>query len=150
MKEFHSIEYGIEEWMHKLDDLQIGDGYMLDNGGTWYTWHNDMHDVFCRDNMRIRAIRKSDIKVDESLLRLGASLKVNLNNEINQPNHYTKGGIEVWDIMKAYLSKEEFIGYLKGNIIKYNLRAGHKEDELKDYKKAQAYLNKLLEELNEH
>jgi len=64
---------------------------------------------------------------------------------VNHPPHYTAGGIETIDIMQAKLSKEEFIGYLKGCVMKYILRAGKKTETLEDLKKCQWYLNKLIE-----
>lgn len=60
------------------------------------------------------------------------------------PEHYKKGKLEVIDIMTDQLSKEEFKGFCKGLIIKYLCRADHKNG-LEDYKKAQWYLNKLIE-----
>jgi hypothetical protein len=68
-------------------------------------------------------------------------------DDVNSPSHYTSGGIEVIEYMKAKLTQEELCGYLKGNVIKYISRAGKKEDTLKDYKKAQWYLNKLITEM---
>lgn len=62
------------------------------------------------------------------------------------PNHYKHGKIEVIDIMRDQLSHEEFKGFCKGLIIKYLCRADHKNG-LEDYKKAQWYLNKLVEVL---
>lgn len=67
------------------------------------------------------------------------------DNQINSPAHYTFGGIETIDYMKAKMSEDEFFGYLKGNIIKYISRSKHKGNELDDLKKAQWYLNKLIE-----
>jgi len=46
--------------------------------------------------------------------------------------------------MQAVLTHEEFVGFLKGNIIKYSLRAGRK-DGSDDAGKAQHYMQKLLE-----
>lgn len=63
------------------------------------------------------------------------------------PSHYKAGNIEVIDIMKDQLSKEEFKGFCKGLIIKYLCRADHKNG-LEDYKKAQWYMNKLVEDLD--
>lgn len=63
------------------------------------------------------------------------------------PMHYKCGNIEVIDIMKDQLSKEEFKGFCKGLIIKYLCRADHKNG-LEDYKKAKRYLDKLVEELS--
>lgn len=38
---------------------------------------------------------------------------------VNHPSHYTDGGIECIEAIQAALTEEEFLGYLKGNIIKY-------------------------------
>lgn len=65
---------------------------------------------------------------------------------INSPIHYTQGGIECIDYLKAKLTSEEFIGFLKGNVIKYLSRANIKGG-IEDYKKAQWYVNKLIEVL---
>jgi hypothetical protein len=67
------------------------------------------------------------------------------NDAINHPDHYTSGGIETIDFIKAKLTTEEFIGYLKGNILKYVSRAGKKDDAKKDIEKAQWYIKKLTE-----
>ena len=40
-------------------------------------------------------------------------------DEVNNPPHYNNGTIETIDVIKASMSKEEFRGYLKGNIVKY-------------------------------
>jgi hypothetical protein len=63
---------------------------------------------------------------------------------VNHPDHYKSGGIEVIDFMEAKLTPEELKGYLRGNVIKYLSRAGKKDDELQDFKKAQWYLNRLV------
>ena len=42
-------------------------------------------------------------------------------------NHYKDMAIQPWAVMESVLTKEEFIGFLKGNIIKYSLRAGRKD-----------------------
>lgn len=70
-------------------------------------------------------------------------MKFNDDN-INSPSHYTDGGIETIDIIKSKLTKEEYIGFLKGNIIKYVTRAGKKGSEEEDYKKAIWYLSRLV------
>jgi hypothetical protein len=63
-------------------------------------------------------------------------------DQIN-PDHYKTGGIETIDFIKAKLNKEQFKGYLAGNIIKYLSRFEHKAGE-KDLRKARWYLNRLL------
>jgi hypothetical protein len=70
-----------------------------------------------------------------------------LDDPVNSPAHYTVGGIETIDYIKAKLSPEEFIGYLKGNVIKYTSRAGKKQDTIQDLEKAQWYMNRQIKEL---
>lgn len=58
---------------------------------------------------------------------------------------YTTLGIEPWDIMQADFTREEFIGFLKGNILKYCLRK--KGSDLQDFEKIEHYARKLQEVL---
>lgn len=64
---------------------------------------------------------------------------------INHPSHYTEGAVECIDAIESSMSKDEFLGYLKGNIIKYIWRYRLKGREVEDLKKAQWYLNRLVE-----
>lgn len=41
---------------------------------------------------------------------------------VNRPPHYLQGGIETIDVIESRLTKEEFVGYLKGCKMKYDLR----------------------------
>ncbi|MGI9136095.1 MAG: DUF3310 domain-containing protein [Candidatus Nanopelagicales bacterium] len=70
-----------------------------------------------------------------------------VNDPVNNPAHYTAGGIETIEYIKAKLTAEEFIGYLKGNVIKYTSRAGKKQDTIQDLEKAQWYMNRQIKEL---
>ena len=51
--------------------------------------------------------------------------------------------LEVWDFIS-----DQDLDYFSGNVIKYVCRAGHKEDELTDLKKAKAYIDKRIELLS--
>ena len=62
---------------------------------------------------------------------------------VNHPAHYTHGGIETIDFIQAKLTPEEFRGYLKGNILKYGSRLGHKDNDMQDAGKLAWYTNKL-------
>ena len=64
---------------------------------------------------------------------------------VNSPPHYTSGGIETIDYMEAKSTPEEFRGHLRLTAIKYLSRAGLKDDTLKDLKKAQWYVNALVD-----
>lgn len=68
-------------------------------------------------------------------------------DNVNKPAHYTKGGIECIDAIQAALSPVEFVGYCKGNVIKYIWREKHKGG-VEDLKKAGWYITKLLGVLN--
>lgn len=65
--------------------------------------------------------------------------------DATSPDHYKKGGIDVITILKAKISPEEFKGFCKGNILKYVMRADHKNG-VEDLKKARVYLDWLIEE----
>ncbi len=58
-------------------------------------------------------------------------------------DHYKEMGLQPWTVMEAVLTREEFIGFLKGNIIKYTMRAGRKPGANDDEAKARHYLDKL-------
>jgi len=60
-------------------------------------------------------------------------------------NHYRDMAIQPWTVMQAVLTEEEFIGFLKGNIIKYAMRQGRKLGASDDAEKAKHYLAKLEE-----
>ena len=69
---------------------------------------------------------------------------------VNHPPHYTTGGIETLDVIRAKMSSDRFQGYLMGNVLKYLLRCEYKEKRLEDIKKAQFYLNALVEEMDKN
>ena len=60
-------------------------------------------------------------------------------------SHYKNMAIQPWDVMQSVLTPEEFQGYLKGNVLKYALRAGKKEGADDDADKAKHYAMKLRE-----
>lgn len=57
--------------------------------------------------------------------------------------HYKDMGIQPWAVMEAVLTHEEFVGFLKGNVIKYAMRQGKKDSD--DANKARHYALKLTE-----
>lgn len=69
-------------------------------------------------------------------------------DNVVHPNHYVKGGIECIQAIKASLSLEGFLGYCKGNVIKYLWRyedKGHEED----LKKAEQYIRFMIDAIEE-
>lgn len=71
-----------------------------------------------------------------------------VDDPVNHPTHYTCGNIECIDAIKSSMSKEAFMGYCKGNIMKYVWRYEHK-GESESLKKARWYLSKLIEVISE-
>ena len=65
------------------------------------------------------------------------------SDPVNHPDHYTQGMVECIDAIQSAMSPEEFIGYLRGQILKYTWRMNHKGNPLQDLRKAQWYAAKL-------
>jgi hypothetical protein len=63
------------------------------------------------------------------------------HNAVNSPRHYLHpSGVEVINITR-------YESFLRGNILKYVLRAPYKNNELEDLKKAQQYLQWEIERI---
>jgi hypothetical protein len=61
---------------------------------------------------------------------------------VNNPAHYTVGGIETIDFIEA-----KQLGYNLGNVVKYITRADHKDNKMEDLRKAQWYLTREINSL---
>lgn len=69
-----------------------------------------------------------------------------MSDAVKSPSHYTAGGIECIDAIKAALTPEQFIGFLRGQVIKYAWRADHKGRTTEDLCKARYYLEREIKE----
>lgn len=58
--------------------------------------------------------------------------------------HYTAKAIQPWEAMQAWMTEEEFCGFLRGNCLKYLVRYKDKGG-VEDLRKARHYLDKLIE-----
>lgn len=67
-----------------------------------------------------------------------------MSDPVNRPAHYTQGQVECIDAIAAALGPEGFRGFLRGQVLKYVWRAPHKENAGQDYRKANFYLNRLI------
>lgn len=65
------------------------------------------------------------------------------HDPVNHPAHYTGGAIECIDYMQDVLTPEEFRGYLRGQVIKYQHRLMAKGNPAQDAGKLIWYANKL-------
>lgn len=93
------------------------DNYHIDDPGFW----SDRHiDAYYEDYME----RNEDM--------------------VNSPDHYTHNGIEAIEVIEAKLTNDQYQGYLQGSVMKYLLRSNYKGKRNEDLKKAQWYLNVLV------
>lgn len=72
---------------------------------------------------------------------IGKVIEVMTDN-VNHPQHYTKGGIEVIDAIEAW-----GLNFRLANVIKYVARSDHKNNKLEDLKKARWYLDREISKL---
>ena len=68
---------------------------------------------------------------------------------VHSPAHYNQGQTECIDAIEAMLSVEEYIGYLRGNSMKYRWRFRYKNG-LEDLNKAQWYEKRLTKFMEAH
>lgn len=73
-----------------------------------------------------------------------------IEKAVTHPLHY--GGdtpYECIKVLKAWLKPDQYKGFLIGNVIKYLCRSGKKDNILQEAKKAQFYLDKYVEQLEQ-
>ena len=57
-------------------------------------------------------------------------------------NYYCMNGIEAQDVIEAFE-----LNFSRGSAVKYILRAGHKDNEIRDLEKARAYIDREIQRL---
>ena len=107
-------------------------------------WHRngpDQHPLFPTKDENM-----PEAKMAKSYTRQGYKFKTAWgDDDVNNPTHYAdQGAVECIDAMESMLSREEFIGFLRGNSFKYRWRCRSKDNAVKDLRKAQWYENRLL------
>jgi len=80
----------------------------------------------------------------DGIKKLGCRIDGSLHSH---DSHYTSKSIQPWDAMKAWMSDEQFEGFLRGSIIKYIARYKDKGG-VDDLRKARVYLDRLIEVVN--
>lgn len=73
------------------------------------------------------------------------SVVITKEDQVNHPSHYTNGGIECIDAIRASMTTDEYRGMLKGNTMKYLWRYRLKGKPVQDLEKALWYLSRLIE-----
>ena len=131
-------------------------GEIIVNKGNPITWPTDASDgLQAIVNVKAGTLRfgydwwpraHTEFVVSEYVAPDVSVVSVEDSDPVNRPSHYTAGGIECIDAIKASMSTEAFLGFLKGNVQKYMWRYEKKVAPVEDLKKAQWYLSKLIEE----
>jgi len=83
---------------------------------------------------------------EDSILYMTKPVKEK-DDEVSRPAHYNRSGIEAIKAIPARMSEVEFLGYIKGNILKYLWRYGYKDNPKKDIAKARWYLDLLYNQI---
>lgn len=144
--------------MIKLKDLSVGDSFTFSDypeEGRYFieAIHPEIKSYYCRnENHSLQEFYREcggEFYVTDVIYDKPGSLGESREEDmVNSPSHYTAGGIETIEVIKAKLSEEEFAGYCKGNAIKYLTRANYKGSNLQDLQKASWYINDLLKRVN--
>ena len=71
-------------------------------------------------------------------------------DNVNRPEHYNNGGMECIEAIQGMLTHDEYIGYLRGNALKYNWRCRYKGKPIEDLRKARWYEERLIRYMLEH
>ncbi len=77
--------------------------------------------------------------------RTRTNRRTGLDPAVHHPAHYAKtpNGVECIDAIYAALGREQFIGFLRGQILKYTWRLGKKGAARQDHQKAMWYAARL-------
>jgi len=129
-----------------MREIKTGDKYLCNSIGWNCYIKGNIYVVDSVENNFVRFINeknilhyvhKDDLATDFKDLQQENEIKVNY--EI-VPNHYdNKQGYDVIDISKHYN-----LNFNRGNVVKYICRAGKKDNELQDLKKALDYLQREI------
>ena len=118
---------------------------------------NDFEDLFISESdipnkfdiTRGSACLVKDVEIGNIKHLLGLCIpqkQTEQKEEVNHPERY--GGDTTYEcikVLRAWVSDEEYKGFLRCNAIKYLCRAGKKDEIVQELKKSVWYINKLIE-----
>lgn len=111
-------------------------GYLAEDGLQWIYVNNDRgmsSPYFVSRFCRVPPLKKEDAAF--------------VSDAVQRPSHYTQGTIECIDAIESALTREEFIGALKFQVMKYTWRMGRKDAASQDAAKAAWYADRLTKAL---
>ena len=144
----------IDEMRNKLTEYCYGfihceNGCRLRKPGGFCRW-NDLSDESTEDCYHFleRLIGKPE-QPEINFVKVERNDEVEPTNDaVQHPSHYTQGGIECIEAIRASMTADGFADYCKGNIIKYIWRWRDKGG-VEDLRKASVYLNWLINAADE-
>jgi hypothetical protein len=71
-------------------------------------------------------------------------------DNVHRPEHYNTGSMECIDAIRGMLTDDEYIGYLKGNAMKYLWRSSYKGKPVEDLRKGRWYEERLMKHMLEN
>ena len=93
-----------------------------------------------RDKLATLPMVRTHPVTGKLLMQGGADIVTTHHTDmVNNPPHYTTGGVETIDFIEA-----KKLDYNLGNVVKYITRADHKGDRHEDLCKARWYLNRAI------
>lgn len=116
------------------------------NSCEYYTPEGKFSTLYPQPDYDITHIEEGDDEEDESTVeRMEDALNKKVEDAVN-PAHYKVEGLpEAIDIIKHLMQREQYEGFLWGNIIKYTYRYGRKGDKAETAGKIKWYAQKLKE-----
>jgi hypothetical protein len=134
-----------------MREIKIGDKYLCNTSDyeIGYFTKGNIYEVQSVNNSNILLLTNSGFVYSLSVISLNKNFKdlqevneIKVNYEV-VPSHYdNKQGYDVIDISKHYN-----LNFNRGNVVKYICRAGKKDNELQDLKKALDYLQREIQHI---
>lgn len=101
--------------------------------GECVIYKDDPEEGFWVKNSEIELIQKASVVKAEGSKKLKP-------DAVNHPKHYAVfEQLEAIEVIASSMTTEQFYGYCLGNILKYRLRAGGKDDVMQELGKADRY-----------
>lgn len=120
--------------------------------GTEYkVFYDDQYKVSFDDQYKVFVIKDDtgfpwyDYEINQTGNKFKLKEESQSSDLIDNQSHYKNQGIEPIDLMRKNFTKEEFAGFLQGNVLKYMLRYKDKNG-VEDLKKAKTYMTWLIKE----
>lgn len=135
-----NLEYPIKvKWCEKKD-IDTFDYDFFTSAGTFYSDHGDAN----RDIVHVEDVDLEVEEDDEGIVeRMEDALNKKVEDAVN-PAHYKVEGLpEAIDIINHLMHREQYEGFLWGNILKYAYRYGRKGDKAETAGKIAWYANQL-------